>query len=129
MAESTETALEIAILRREVEDIGSMTEALVRGQPGIRKDVLDAMRGDPVLAAIYSRVNGSRSQGDIQKELSRAGVRGASARGVSERMEKLDQDLHLIKLTRRTKAGNVYARTRLGHALRLDRLLEKEGLG
>jgi hypothetical protein len=128
MAESEELALEVAILRREVEDIGAMTESLVRAQPGIRDSALAAMRKDATLARVFHLVDGSRSQGEIQRMLSDAKLRGASLGGISARFDTLENELHLVRLLRRTRAGNVYGRTRLGHALHLDRLLIKEGL-
>jgi hypothetical protein len=128
MPESDELALEVAILRREVEDIGSMTESLVRVQPGIRDEALAAMRKDTTLARVFSLIDGSASQGDIQKALAAAGLRGASKAAISGKFDKLENELHLIRLVRRTKSGNVYARTRLGHALHLDRTLMKEGI-
>jgi hypothetical protein len=124
--ESRELFAQIAQLRAEVEDIGTMTRSLYRTTAkGERKEVLDEMRRDPSIGAIFLLVDGDRSQNEIVAELTSRKVRGASRASVSRKLERLHHDLELIALVRRTKAGNVYRQTAKAEALGLVRALEK----
>ena len=126
MTESRELFAQIAQLRAEVEDIGTMTRSLYRTTAkDERKDVLDEMRRDPSIGAIFLLVDGARSQNEIVSELTSRQVRGASRASVSRKLERLHHDLELIALVRRTKAGIVYRKTAKAEALGLVRALEK----
>lgn len=124
--ESVDLFGEVAAMRDELDEQGTIIDALVRANGGaFKQEVLSAMEEDPTLAAIYQLVDGQRTQAQILAMLRQRGMKGASARGVSQRMSKL-KDLDLIILIDRRAAGaKVYRRTRLDRALGISRTLGK----
>jgi hypothetical protein len=126
MSESNELLAQVAQLRNEVEDISVMTRSLFRTMGSEeRKEVLEEMRRDPSVGAIFLLVDGARSQGEIVDLLKARKVKGASRASVSRKLERLHHDLELIALVRRVKAGNVYRQTAKAEALGLIRALTK----
>jgi hypothetical protein len=127
VAESDELFNEIAQLRDEVEDQGTILDALLRAGAGeeLREKILVRMRNDRALAEIFLLVDGLRSQGEIVQKLAERGLPGASRSSVSIKLEKLANDYDLIRRSHRAAAGNVYYRTRLARILKLERALEQ----
>ena len=126
MSESPDLYAEVAIIRDELEEQGTVIDALVRANDGgaFRAEVLAAMDNDPTLAEAHRLVDGSRSQAEILDLLRQRGLKGASARGISERMAKL-QDLGLITLAAKRGHAKVYRRTRLDRAYGISRALDR----
>jgi hypothetical protein len=125
VAESDELFGEVASLRDELEEQGSMINALVRAaSPELRAQLLSEFEKDPALREIYSLIDGKRAQQEIVEDLARRGVRGASRNAVSYKLDRLRFE-GLISRVRRTRAGIVYRKTRLDHALGISRQLEK----
>ena len=126
MAESLDLFNEVRQLRSRVEELGAMTETLVRAQSGpLLVAMLDRLTKDPTLRAVLLSVDGTRSQNEILDELRRARVPGASAATVSRKLETLANDLHLIELRARTSKGKIYGRTNVDRILGVSRALEK----
>lgn len=126
MPETLDLFAEVAAMRDELEEQGTMIDALVRASGGsFRDQVMAVMKNDPTLAEVYRLVDGYRTQGEILETLGARGMKGASSRGISERLTKL-QDLDLIMLVdRRAGGAKVYRRTRLDRALGISRALGK----
>jgi hypothetical protein len=126
MGETLDLFGEVAAMRDELEEQGTMIDALVRASGGSFRDkIMEVMSNDPTLAGLYRLVDGHRTQAEILQLLGDRGMKGASARGISERMTKL-QDLDLIALAdRRAGGAKVYRRTRLDRALGISRALGK----
>jgi hypothetical protein len=127
MPESPDLFAEVALLRDEVEDQGEMIDSLVRASgKELKAEILNAMKEDPALAQIFLLVDGRRTQGEIVKVLTDRKVKGASAAGVSLRMQRLHKDLYLVHLVRRVAGGNVYRRSRLDQALGISRAVSSK---
>jgi hypothetical protein len=126
MAETLDLFAEVAAMRDELEEQGTMIDALVRTSgSSFRDQVMAVMTDDPTLAEVYRLVDGQRTQAEILETLRSRGMKGASSRGISERMAKL-HDLDLIMLVdRRAGGAKVYRRTRLDRALGISRALGK----
>jgi hypothetical protein len=126
MAETIDLFNEVRQLRSRVEEIGGMTEALVRAQSGdLVKAILERFESDLSLKSTFLAVDGERSQGEILEILKRANMKGASAATVSRKMETLEKELHLIELSNRTAKGKIYVRTNLDRILGISRRFEK----
>jgi DNA-binding transcriptional ArsR family regulator len=126
MAESFEAYAELAALRIEVGEIGTMVDALVRnGATEARKQILDEMNSDPALAAIYRLIDGQRGAKSILAELKKLGIVGASQPTVSRKTTKLQHD-GLIALDRNSKDGHVFRYTRLDKVLGISRVLRQQ---
>jgi hypothetical protein len=124
--ESLDLFAEVRLLRAEVEEQGSMLEALVRAQGAeVREAIVKELKADPALSGILRLVNGELSQGQIQQRLAGTGVPGASPAGVSRKMDRL-KELHLVAPTRRTKEGVVYRRTSLDRVLGISKALDSK---
>jgi hypothetical protein len=127
MPESPDLFAEVALLRDEVEEQGEMIDSLVRASgKELKAEILNAMKEDPALAQIFLLVDGRRTQGEIVKVLTDRKVKGASAAGVSLRMQRLHKDLYLVHLVRRVAGGNVYRRSRLDQALGISRAVSSK---
>jgi hypothetical protein len=124
--ESLEGLSEIQKIRHELEDIKSMTGALLHAQPNVAKGILDRLRKDAALREAFLLVDGQRSQGQIQSELAGTGIKGSSLTGISERFDILANDLGLVVLDRVNKEGKIYRRTPLDAALKISRTLLRE---
>lgn len=125
MAESLDLFNEVRQLRSRVEELGAMTETLVRAQSGqLTSAMLDRLTGDAALRAVFLNVDGTRSQSEILDALRSAGIRGASAATVSRKLDVLAHELHLIELSDRTAKGKIYARTNLDRILGISRALD-----
>ncbi len=112
-------------MRDELEEQGTMIDALVRASGGSFRDhVITTLGNDPTLADVYRLVDGHRTQAEILELLRSRGMKGASPRGISERMTKL-QHLDLIMLVDRRGGAKVYRHTRLDRALGISRTLGK----
>lgn len=125
MGESLDLFNEVAQIHDEVKDMSAMLDVLVRvNGPHMQEVILEAMGKDDVLREAFLLVNGVRTQGEILAELKRMGI-SASQSAVSRKFELLAEEYGLVKYVDRTKAGKVYARTRLVKALKIDRALDK----
>jgi hypothetical protein len=122
MAESLDLFNEVRSLRARVDELGAMTETLVRAQSG---DLIAAMlkrfSGDASLKAVFLAVNGERSQSEILSSLKAEGLKGASAATVSRKLDSLESELHLIELVDRTAKGKIYRRANLDRILGISR--------
>ncbi|HXE98741.1 MAG TPA: hypothetical protein VN458_00175 [Solirubrobacterales bacterium] len=125
MTESIDLFNEIRQLRSRVEDIGGMTEVLVRAQRDLVQELVFRLGDDLALKATFLAVDGQRSQGEILEVLKKNKTHGASHATVSRKIEILEKDLHLIELVDRTAKGKVYKRSRLDEILGISRRLEK----
>jgi hypothetical protein len=126
MPETPDLFSEVANMRDELEEQGTMIDALVRTSAAERKDaILEEMQKDSALADVFLLVDGQRSQGEIVQNLSGSSNRGVSGASVSRKLEKLAKDMDLIVLARRVAAGNVYRKTRLDRVLGITRELNR----
>jgi hypothetical protein len=125
MPESLEGFSEIHKLRQEVEDLRAISGAVLRNLPDLAAKTLAAVRADPATARIILLVDGARSQNEIRNMLVSEGFKGASLSGVSARFDKLANDLGLIALVERNKAGKIYRRTILDRELKISQTLER----
>jgi DNA-binding transcriptional ArsR family regulator len=124
MAETHDLYNEVRQLRAKVDDLGAMTETLVRAQsPELIAGMMEAFDNDAVLKETFRVVDGKRSQDEIVDELATRGVEGASQPTVSRRMKRLEEKLHLIELANHEKKGKVFRRTRLDEILGISREL------
>ncbi|MGD9694899.1 MAG: hypothetical protein AB7V42_04470 [Thermoleophilia bacterium] len=128
MAESNELFVEVAKIHDEVQDLRSLTEALVRDS-GAKQETVEALERDSALAAIYRLVNGQRSQGEIQRALAERGLSGVSPASVSRKLDVLAGELDLVVLVRQTASGKVYRRSSLGRVLKIDRAIDRGEIG
>jgi hypothetical protein len=126
MAESLDLFNEVRQLRSRVEELGAMTETLVRAQS---KELIAAMRerlaSDVALCAVFLAVDGERSQGEILELLKERKVKGASSATVSRKIDTLEHEMHLIQLVNRTSRGKIYRRTNIDRILGISRALER----
>jgi hypothetical protein len=124
MAESLDLFNEVRQLRAKVDDLGALTETLVRAQG---QDLVDAimakLTADAALTAIFLAVDGRRSQTDILASLKAAKTKGASPATVSRKIDTLQHELHLIELADVTARGKIYRRTNLNRILGISRKL------
>jgi hypothetical protein len=126
MAESIDLFNEVRQLRSRVEEIGGMTEALVRAQSAeLKSAMLERLAKDQALKAAFLAVDGQKSQGQVLEVLTKAKIRGASPATVSRKIDVLEKELHLIELVDRTAKGKIYRRTNLDRILGISRQLEK----
>lgn len=124
MAESLDLFNEVRQLRAKVDDLGALTETLVRAQSrDLVKAIMDKLTVDPSLCAVFLAVDGVRSQTDILKSLKSAKLKGASPATVSRKIEVLQHELHLIELADVTAKGKIYRRTNLNRILGISRQL------
>lgn len=124
MAESLDLFNEIRQLRSKVDDLGALTETLVRAQSKeLVAGMVDQFDGDEVLKEFFLAVDGVRSQKEITEALSAANIRGATRSTVSRKVDTLENDLHLIELVERNSRGNVYRRTNIDRILGISRKL------
>lgn len=126
MTESLDLFNELRQLRSRVDELGLMTETLVRAQS---KDLMEAVMarfdGDPALKAVFMSVDGVRSQNEILTRLKKASLKGASKATVSRKIEGLEHELHLIVLADRTAKGKIYKKTTIDKILGVSRRLER----
>jgi hypothetical protein len=124
VAESLDLFNEVRQLRSQVDDLGAMTETLVRAQG---KELVEAMlgrfQGDATLTAIFLSIDGTRSQSELLEKLRRDGSAGASPATVSRKIDVLQGELHLIELADRNAKGKIYKRTNLDRILGISRTL------
>jgi hypothetical protein len=126
MSETIDLFNEVRQLRSRVEEIGGMTEALVRAQSGeLIKAMLERFDSDASLKSTFLAVDGQRSQGEILEVLKRGKTKGASAATVSRKIDTLEKELHMIELSNRTAKGKIYKRTNLDRILGISRRFEK----
>jgi 5S rRNA maturation endonuclease (ribonuclease M5) len=126
MAESLDLFNEVRLLRARVEELGAMTETLVRSQSKeLAGAILERLRGDEALAEVFLLTDGDRTQGEILEDLKRRKVKGASSATVSRKCDTLEKDLHLIAFVGRSQKGKVYRRTDLDRVLGISRSLPK----
>lgn len=126
MTESLDLFNEVRQLRSRVDELGLMTETLVRAQS---KDLMEAVMarfdGDLALKAVFMSVDGVRSQNEILTRLKKASLKGASKATVSRKIESLEHELHLIVLLDRTAKGKIYKKTNIDEILGVSRRLER----
>jgi len=126
MAESLDLFNEVRQLRSRVDELGLMTETLVRAQgKELMETLMAKFADDPALAAVFMSVDGVRSQNDILSHLKSAKLRGASKATVSRKIETLEHELHLISLADRTAKGKIYKKTNIDKILGVSRRLER----
>lgn len=125
MAESLDLYAEVAKIHDQVQDLNAKMDALllVNG-PRLKDAIVEALGKDEAMRQALLLVDGSRSQGEILKFLKDMGL-PASKANVSRKFDVLSEDLGLIKLVDRTRAGKIYAWTPLVRALKIDRELAK----
>ena len=121
MAESIDAFAELTKVRIEVEEVGTMVDALVRDS-AVKDEILLEMNTDEGLSQIYRLIDGERSQNDILTALKSAGVRGASAATVSRKLLRC-KDLGLIVFDHRQGNSMVYRHSRLDRVLGISRRL------
>jgi hypothetical protein len=125
MAESLDLFNEVRQLRAQVDDLGAMTETLVRAQS---TELVEAMikrfAADPALKATFLAVDGVRSQTEIVADLKASKVTGANNATVSRKVDLLQHRLHLIELADRNAKGKIYKRTNLDRVLGISRALD-----
>lgn len=115
-------------MRNQLDDVASMTAALLRANPGLTQEVVAYLRRDDAARKIYLLVDGVLSQGEILTRLKAVNVKGASLGGVSRRMEILTDEYHVLAPDHRTAKGKVYRKTEIARALHIDRELKKLGI-
>lgn len=126
MAESLDLFNEVRSLRARVDELGAMTETLVRAQSTeLVVSMLDRFAADATLKAIFLAVDGTRSQTEILEGLRGKAAKGASKATVSRKLDTLERELHMIELIDRTAKGKIYRRTNLDRILGISRKLEK----
>ena len=124
MAESLDLFNEVRSLRARVDELGAMTETLVRAQStDLIAAMLDRFSSDTALKAVFLAVDGERSQTEILAVLKAKGLKGASPATVSRKLESLERELHLIELVDRTAKGKIYRRANLDRILGVSRRL------
>lgn len=124
MAESLDLFNEVRQLRAKVDDLGVLTETLVRAQSrDLVKAIMDKLSADASLCAVFLAVDGVRSQTDILSSLKRTKLKGASPATVSRKIDVLQHELHLIELAAVTAKGKIYRRTNLNRILGISRQL------
>ena len=118
MPESEDLYREVQLLREEQADQGVIVQALLRvGGTAVRDDLLATLRADRAMREVLLLTDGRRSQN---------GVPNANKAGVSRRVDKLANDLHLITLATRDRSGVIYRRTALDRVLGISRTLERD---
>jgi hypothetical protein len=126
MAESLDLFNEVRQLRSRVDELGLMTETLVRAQSKeLMNALLEKFKGDPALQAVFLAVDGVRSQNEILICLEKAKLKGASKATVSRKIDSLEHELHLIELADRTAKGKIYKKTNIDRILGVSRKLGK----
>ena len=127
MPETPETFDEIRRLRVQVDDIGAMTETLVRSQgKELEATMMDRFKKDPVLTAVFLLVDAKRSQSEIVEKVGRSSGKGGTNSTISRKIEILSEEMHLIELADHKAKGKIYKRTKLDRILGISRKLEKK---
>jgi hypothetical protein len=125
VAESLDLMNEVRLLRARVEELGGMTETLVRASSKeLAASMLSRLGEDAPLRETFLRVDGTLSQGEILARLKAEGA-PSSAATISRKLDVLANELHLIELIDRTAKGKVYRRTGLERILGISRILER----
>jgi Arginine repressor, DNA binding domain len=125
MAESLDLFNEVRQLRSRVEELGGLTEAMLRTQAKeMTQDLVFRLGDDLPLKATFLAVDGQRSQGEILEVLKKTNIRGASQATVSRKIDVLEKEMHLIELSTRTAKGKIYKRAKLDEILGISRRLE-----
>jgi hypothetical protein len=125
MAETLDLFNEVRQLRAKVDDLGAMTETLVRAQSkDLVKAMMEKFATDPALTATFLAVDGNRSQNEILSHIKACGAEGASKATVSRKIDALEGELHMIELGDRNAKGKIYKRTNLDRILGISRRLE-----
>jgi hypothetical protein len=124
MAESLDLFNEVRQLRAKVDDLGAMTETLVRAQSkDLVTAIIERLTTDAALSAVFLAVDGVASQTEILTQLKRAKLKGASQATISRKIETLANELHLIELVDYRAKGKIYKRTNLDRILGISRKL------
>ena len=125
MTESLDLFSEVRSLRARVDELGAMTETLVRAQSGdLISAMLERFSADSSLKAVFLAVDSERSQSEILASLSKKGLKGASAATVSRKLDVLEGEMHLIELVDRTAKGKIYRRANLDRILGISRRMK-----
>lgn len=125
MAETDAAYTEIRSVRLELEQQGSMLDAMVRYTPDIKKHITDEIQKDPLLVLIFQLVGTGLSQKEIIAELRRRKAAKTSDATVSRRIEKLRADLHVIVGVGFKDGSPMYGYSRLARALSIQRTVGK----
>ena len=89
MPESPDLYAEVANLRDEIEEQGSVTDALLRASAAeLKQEVLEAFDKDPSLGKILQLVDGERSQNEILEQLREQGEKGANKATISRKFDR-----------------------------------------
>jgi hypothetical protein len=127
MPETPETFDEIRRLRVQVDDIGAMTETLVRAQgKELEAAMMERFEKDPVLKAVFLLVDAKRSQSEIAEQVGKNSKKGGTNATISRKIEILSEEMHLIELVDYKAKGKIYKRTKLDRILHISRKLEKK---
>jgi flagellin-specific chaperone FliS len=127
MPETPETFDEIRRLRVQVDDIGAMTETLVRAQSKeLEAAMMERFEKDSVLKAVFLLVDAKRSQSEIAEQVGKSSKKGGTNATISRKIEILSEEMHLIELVDHKAKGKIYKRTKLDRILHISRKLEKK---
>jgi hypothetical protein len=116
MPETPNLFNEVAIMRDELEEQGSMLDALVRAS-GADKEMLGRLAKDKTAARVLLAVDGTSSQHQIAAQLK------LGEATVSRALGRLANDYGLVAIAHRNATGKIYHRTRLDRALHVSRRL------
>lgn len=130
MAESSALLAEIAAMRNQLDDVSSITAALLRnGAEELAEQIVEYLTADEAARRVFLMSDGMTTQADILSALQTGGIAGGSGAGVSRRIDRLVNDFHLLAHDRRAGNSKVYRRTEVARALHIERRLKKLGLG
>lgn len=120
MPESEPTQKRLSRMEKDLSDLTSMTRSLLNFHgEDFRKEMLEKMRKDDVLRAVYLLVDGELGQTEIG-----AKIGGAAQRTVDRKFTDLEGWGLIQYVTRPAKGGTVWARSPTARALRLERDLK-----
>ncbi len=117
MPETPDLFNEVAIMRDELEDQGSILDALVRAS-GADKEILRQLAAEETTSRVLLAVDGVRTQNQIATHL------GLDKATVSRSLKRLRDSYGLVTISHRDVKGKVYHRTRLDRALHISRQLQ-----
>lgn len=117
-----ESARELRLIRDRLDVIEHTQEVLVRLQHQLFwDDLIPIFEKDPLLAQVFLLADGTRTQREIVAALKASNQsKGATEATVSRKLDKLRDDLHLVRVIDAAK-GHVYAQLPVVRILGLKR--------